>query len=98
MAPIAKLLNVSIVSATTYALDNKDQFLHIETIVDGEEKRKNLLQYLGENGIHRDTVVAYSDSIVDLPLLESVGYPIVVNGDRKLMQIAKKRKWSMLTV
>ncbi len=35
----------------------------------------------------------YTDSHHDLPLLESVGYPVVVNPNRKLKAIALKRRW-----
>ena len=36
---------------------------------------------------------AYSDSINDLPLLESVGYPHAVKPDRELRRIASARGW-----
>ncbi|MCC3718287.1 HAD family hydrolase [Rouxiella badensis] len=36
---------------------------------------------------------AYSDSIFDLPLLEFVDYPTIVNGCRALQQIAEKKGW-----
>jgi HAD superfamily hydrolase (TIGR01490 family) len=35
----------------------------------------------------------YTDSITDLPLLEAVGTPIVVNPDARLRRIALKRSW-----
>ncbi len=35
----------------------------------------------------------YSDSITDLPLLEVVKAPVVINPDRRLRKIAKKRGW-----
>lgn len=38
----------------------------------------------------------YSDSATDLPLFESVGHPVAVNPERKLLSIAKKRKWKIL--
>jgi HAD superfamily hydrolase (TIGR01490 family) len=38
----------------------------------------------------------YSDSHNDLPLLEMVDHPIVVNPDNKLQQVAIKRRWSIL--
>ena len=36
---------------------------------------------------------AYGDSIADLPMLETVGHPRVVNPDKKLSAVAKKRGW-----
>lgn len=38
----------------------------------------------------------YSDSATDLPLFESVGHPVAVNPERKLLSIAKKRKWKVM--
>ncbi len=37
----------------------------------------------------------YSDSSSDLPLLEAVGYPVVVNPDMFLKKIARKRGWEI---
>jgi HAD superfamily hydrolase (TIGR01490 family) len=39
---------------------------------------------------------AYSDSHTDLPFLEEVGHPVVVNPDRKLKRIAAERAWPVL--
>jgi HAD superfamily hydrolase (TIGR01490 family) len=40
---------------------------------------------------------AYSDSHTDLPFLEAVGNPVVVNPDRELRRIAGERGWPMLS-
>jgi HAD superfamily hydrolase (TIGR01490 family) len=39
---------------------------------------------------------AYSDSHTDLPFLEAVGHPVVVNPDRALRKIAAARAWPIL--
>jgi HAD superfamily hydrolase (TIGR01490 family) len=39
----------------------------------------------------------YSDSITDLPLLERVKTPVVVNPDRRLRRVAKRRGWRIET-
>lgn len=39
---------------------------------------------------------AYSDSITDLPMLEAVGHPNVVNPDRTLRKEAAARGWPVL--
>lgn len=41
--------------------------------------------------------IFYSDSITDLPLLERVRYPRVVNPDMRLRIIAKRRGWPVMT-
>jgi HAD superfamily hydrolase (TIGR01490 family) len=38
----------------------------------------------------------YTDSITDLPLLEAVRHPMVVNPDSKLRALARKRNWPIL--
>jgi hypothetical protein len=38
---------------------------------------------------------AYSDSITDLPMLEAVGHPVVVNPDSALRAIAEERGWEI---
>lgn len=37
----------------------------------------------------------YSDSITDLPLLEAVGVPVVVNPDARLLRVARRRSWKI---
>src|SRR5690606_18815378 len=39
---------------------------------------------------------AYSDSVSDVPMLEAVGNPAVVNPDRALRAIAVERGWPIL--
>jgi HAD superfamily hydrolase (TIGR01490 family) len=44
-----------------------------------------------------DTVTTfYSDSINDLPLLERVAFPVVTNGDARLLDVARERGWPTL--
>jgi phosphoserine phosphatase len=38
---------------------------------------------------------AYADSISDLPMLEAVGIPVVVNPDGRLEKAAKSRGWQI---
>lgn len=42
--------------------------------------------------------VFYSDSFNDLPLLEIVEHPIVVDGDETLLEIAEKRGWPSISL
>lgn len=39
---------------------------------------------------------AYSDSMSDLPMLEAVGHPVVVNPDQRLERIAGSRGWPVV--
>lgn len=38
---------------------------------------------------------AYTDSVTDIPMLEAVGYPVVVNPDRGLARVAGERGWEI---
>jgi HAD superfamily hydrolase (TIGR01490 family) len=39
---------------------------------------------------------AYSDSISDLPMLETVGHPVAVNPDRALATVAREQGWEIM--
>jgi HAD superfamily hydrolase (TIGR01490 family) len=62
-------------------------------IMHGSEKAKAVADKATEHGIDLIECHAYSDSINDLPLLESVGYPHAVNPERELRRIAHARGW-----
>lgn len=49
-----------------------------------------------ELGIDLDHSWAYSDSASDLPMLESVGNPVVVNPDPRLATVAVERGWETI--
>jgi HAD superfamily hydrolase (TIGR01490 family) len=46
-----------------------------------------------QQGFSLSEATFYSDSITDLPLLEHVKTPVVVNPDRRLRSIARSRGW-----
>ena len=59
----------------------------------GEAKAKAVVEVAAENGVDLADSLAYSDSINDLPLLESVGYPHAVNPEGELRRIALQKGW-----
>lgn len=46
-----------------------------------------------DHGVSLHESVFYSDSISDLPMLEVVGEPRIINPDPRLQRVAKKRCW-----
>ena len=50
-------------------------------------------QLIEQEGIDLAKSYFYSDSITDLPLLELVGHPQVVNPDPLLYREARRRHW-----
>ncbi len=51
-------------------------------------------QYASKHGVDLDASYFYTDSISDLPMLERVGEPRVVNPDPLLKRMARRRGWS----
>ena len=62
-------------------------------------KVARIATWLDENGLPRTALADatfYSDSINDLPLLEAVGAPVVVNPDPQLHEEAARRGWPVV--
>jgi len=82
-----------VVSAT---LDERDGRLTGELLAvppTGEARALLLVQYAEANDLVLSDAVAYADSASDLPMLESVGFPVAVNPEPKLATIARRRGW-----
>ncbi len=65
----------------------------VEPYCYGEGKIYWAERFAGENGISLEDSYFYTDSYTDLPMLERVGKPQVVNPDSLLEAEAKKRGW-----
>jgi len=61
----------------------------------GEARPALLAEWAASAGIDLRETVAYADSASDLPLLEAVGWPMVVNPDTHLAAQARKRGWAV---
>lgn len=59
----------------------------------GKEKRSRLADYCEKNNKSMENAWFYSDSIDDLPALETAGHPVCVNPDNKLLKKAKEKEW-----
>jgi HAD superfamily hydrolase (TIGR01490 family) len=62
----------------------------------GPYKADLIQQVAARDGVDLSRSYAYSDSYTDLPMLESVGHPVVVNPDRFLQKAARERDWEVL--
>ena len=62
----------------------------------GPDKAKAIERLAAERGFDLSECYAYSDSVSDLPMLELVGHPVVVNPDRELLRVARERGWGVL--
>lgn len=62
----------------------------------GPHKAEAVRALAEREGIDLAASTAYSDSHTDLPFLELVGHPVVVNPDRGLRRVAADRGWPVL--
>ncbi len=97
VAPLADHLGVDGVLAT--ALEFKDGICTGR--LDGvpmfrREKKERVLAFASARNALPADCAFYSDSIYDLPLLESVGRPVAVNPDIRLRRIARDRGWPIM--
>jgi HAD superfamily hydrolase (TIGR01490 family) len=65
-------------------------------VIHGPVKAERAHQLAAQRGYDLAEAWAYSDSHNDLPLLEAVGHPVVVNPDRRLNRVAQARQWPRL--
>ncbi|MGA7952753.1 MAG: HAD family phosphatase, partial [Gloeobacterales cyanobacterium] len=61
----------------------------------GEEKAKAIRQMASDLSIDLQQSYAYGDSAGDLPMLDTVAYPVAVNPDIKLRRVAQQRGWTI---
>jgi HAD superfamily hydrolase (TIGR01490 family) len=62
----------------------------------GDGKAAAIKELAAREGISLEDSYAYSDSASDLPMLRTVGHPVVVNPDRELLAVARQEGWEVL--
>jgi HAD superfamily hydrolase (TIGR01490 family) len=65
-------------------------------VLHGEAKADAVRELAARDGVDLASSTAYSDSDSDLPFLDAVGNPVVVNPDRALRAVAAERGWPVL--
>jgi HAD superfamily hydrolase (TIGR01490 family) len=94
--PLGSYLGVDGVIATRSRVDDEGRYTgEVEFYSYGPLKAEAMREVAERNGIDLQDSYAYSDSITDLPMLEAVGRPVVVNPDRDLARIARERQWEV---
>ncbi len=61
-----------------------------------EAKARAIRELAARHGYDLAASYAYSDSISDLPMLEVVGHPVVVNPDAELTRLARRNGWEIV--
>ena len=94
--PLCRYLGIEDVVATRSEIDDEGKYTgQIEMYAYGPAKAEAMIEMANGAGIDLAESYAYSDSVTDLPMLEAVGHPIVVNPDADLAQTAEERGWEV---
>ena len=97
VAPIARALGATHAMATRMVVEDGKYTGDVAFYCYGEAKAAAVRELAVHEGYPLEHCYAYSDSITDLPMLEAVGNPSVVNPDRALRKEAAARGWPVLT-
>ena len=90
VAPLALYLGVDEAIASRAKLDDEGRYTgEVEFYSYGPFKADAIVEAARLHDIDLAASYAYSDSATDLPMLEIVGHPVVVNPDRELARIAR---------
>lgn len=96
VSPLAEYLGADLAIATRAKIDAQGRYSgELDHYAYGPGKAQSIRELAKERGIDLEKSYAYSDSASDLPMLECVGRPVVVNPDRALLQAAKRRGWEI---
>jgi HAD superfamily hydrolase (TIGR01490 family) len=69
--------------------------LPVGNICYGKEKLVRINEIIKNKNINLEESYALSDHISDIPMLEKVGHPIVVNGSKRFVKYAQKNNWDI---
>ena len=101
--PFARVLGLGEVLATEPATDGRGHYTGeiVGVPCFREHKRTHVQAWLARHGLDWQRVARswfYSDSMNDLPLLQTVSDPVVVNPDPRLLAHARATGWPVLSI
>jgi HAD superfamily hydrolase (TIGR01490 family) len=95
--PLAVYLGVDDVIATRSLVGPDGRYTgELEFYAYGPGKAEAIREMAMRDGLSLPDSYAYSDSITDLPMLETVGHPVAVNPDKELEEVAGQRDWQIM--
>ena len=95
--PIAELLGIEhILSTVPEMIDGQYTGNYLGTPTFQQGKVSALQSWMQQHAESLSGSSFYSDSHNDLPLLEQVDYPVVVNPDDRLLEVATQRNWPIM--
>jgi HAD superfamily hydrolase (TIGR01490 family) len=94
--PLCRYLGIEDVIATRTEVGADGRYTGtIELYAYGPAKAEAMVEMATSEGIDLGDSYAYSDSVTDLPMLQAVGHPVVVNPDAALEKVAIERGWEI---
>lgn len=97
LQPVAERLQVQQILAIRQQVVDERFTGHIlppQTI--GQGKADAIAEFLQGKRVTPEQCTAYGDDISDVPMLSSVGFPVAVQGGRRLETFAKARGWPVI--
>jgi HAD superfamily hydrolase (TIGR01490 family) len=93
--PVAAELGIANVICSELEVDLEGRFTGsvVEPLCYGLGKVERTARVAEREGFNIEEAYFYSDSITDLPLLQVVKAPVVINPDRRLRRVATQRGW-----
>ena len=96
--PIADIFDVSVLIATEFEIkDNAFTGRVVGAPCFRAGKLNKVTKWINDNNFDLSQASFYSDSFNDLPLLEKVKKPVIVDGDDKLREIGKNKNWECVS-
>lgn len=93
--PLAKMLYVDRFIATKPKIVEGKYTGELEFYAYGPQKAEAIKALAEDLDLDLEGSYAYSDSVTDLPMLEAVGNPVVVNPDKALRRLATEKGWQV---
>ena len=93
--PLAEWLGTGLIASSLEFVNGLSTGRFLDGPVFRDTKRTKVLEHIRRAGVRPQDCSFYSDSIHDLPLLESVGHPVATNPDGRLRKEARARGWEI---
>jgi HAD superfamily hydrolase (TIGR01490 family) len=97
LAPLAEELGADSMIAAPLEIENgryTGQLTGQPSI--GQGKAEGVIAFIREHNLQAQRCYAYGDDISDIPMLEQVGFPVMVNPDAYSRTLCQERNWNII--
>lgn len=95
LEPLAEKLGAELISSQLETKNGIYTGAVLGAPVSGKRKSELVNEHARKNQFDLDNCASFGDSHDDIPMLNSVKYPVVINPDKKLLSLAQKNNWSI---